>query len=183
MIWQGEGRGQRSEVPLSQNTIMQLMPCGDSIAAGTADPAFGLIAADGEKQVWQEGVTTDMRGKNATPSRCPPMASASASAWGLAESSPSCSISPPSASATRRNPHRALRRPEPLASPSRIGRTSYAELNGKPIALKDHESSRALAIAPDASRFVLGTDYLLRAYRADGDELWQKAVPEHRLVA
>ena len=37
--------------------------------------------------------------------------------------------------------------------------------------------SRALAIAPDASRFVLGTEWRLRAYRADGGELWQKPVP------
>jgi hypothetical protein len=36
---------------------------------------------------------------------------------------------------------------------------------------------RALAIAPDASRFVLGTEWYLRAYRADGGELWQKPVP------
>ena len=42
---------------------MQLLPCGAGIAAGAADPAFGLIAADGGKRVWQEGVTADMRGK------------------------------------------------------------------------------------------------------------------------
>ena len=63
MIWQDEGRGKRSQAPLSQNTIMQLLPCGDGIAAGAADPAFGLIAADGGKRVWQEGVTADMRDK------------------------------------------------------------------------------------------------------------------------
>ena len=34
VIWQDEGRGQRSEAPLAQNTIMQLLPCGDGIAAG-----------------------------------------------------------------------------------------------------------------------------------------------------
>ena len=37
--------------------------------------------------------------------------------------------------------------------------------------------SRALAIAPDASRFVLRTDWSLRAYRADGGELWRKPIP------
>ena len=50
------------------------------------------------------------------------------------------------------------------------------KLNGRPIALEDYERSRALAIAPDASRFVLGTEWLLRAYRADGGELWKKAI-------
>ena len=52
-----------AEAALSQNTVMQLLPCGDGIAAGAQDPAFGLIAADGGKRVWQEGVTADMRNK------------------------------------------------------------------------------------------------------------------------
>ena len=63
LIWQDEGRGQRSEAQLARNTIVQLLPCGNGIAAGTGDPAFGLIAANGTKRVWQEGVTADMRGK------------------------------------------------------------------------------------------------------------------------
>ena len=62
-IWQDEGRGKRAEAPLAQSTIIQLLPCGAGLAAGTTDPAFGLIAADGGKRVWQEGVTADMRGK------------------------------------------------------------------------------------------------------------------------
>ena len=63
MIWQDEGRGKRAEVPLAQDSVMQLLPCGAGIAAGAGDPAFGLIAADGGKRVWQEGVTADMRDK------------------------------------------------------------------------------------------------------------------------
>ena len=38
--------------------------------------------------------------------------------------------------------------------------------------------SRALAIAPDAFRFVLDTEWYLRAYRADGGELWKKPIPD-----
>ena len=33
-IWQDEGRGKRAEAPLSQDSIMQLLPCGAGIAAG-----------------------------------------------------------------------------------------------------------------------------------------------------
>ncbi len=55
--------------------------------------------------------------------------------------------------------------------------TKAPKLNGDPIALRDLRNSRSLAIAPDASRFVLGTDWSLRAYRANGSELWQKPVP------
>ena len=46
------------------------------------------------------------------------------------------------------------------------------KLDGKPIALKDHERSRSLAIAPDASRFVLGTEW----YAARLSRRWQQAV-------
>ena len=63
VFWQDEGRGKRAEAPLAQNTVQQLLPCSAGIAAGAADPAFGLIAADGAKRVWQEGVTADMRDK------------------------------------------------------------------------------------------------------------------------
>ena len=47
MIWQGEGRGKRTQAPQSKDTLMQLLPCGNGIAAGAQDPAFGLIAASG----------------------------------------------------------------------------------------------------------------------------------------
>ena len=63
IIWGEEGRGERSEAPISLTTITQLLPCSGGIAVGAADPAFGLIEANGQKQVWQEGVTGDMRDK------------------------------------------------------------------------------------------------------------------------
>ena len=123
MIWQDEGRGKRAEAPLSQSTIMQLLPCGAGIAAGAADPAFGLIAADGGKRVWQEGVTADMRDKKRDAFASRRTAGACASAWGRARKSRCCSILPPSGSPMRRKRRPASRRPKPLASPSAIGRT------------------------------------------------------------
>ena len=32
VIWQEEGRGPRSQAPLAQNTVMQLLLCGDGVA-------------------------------------------------------------------------------------------------------------------------------------------------------
>ncbi|QKO21142.1 PDZ domain-containing protein [Rhodoferax sp. BAB1] len=46
------------------------------------------------------------------------------------------------------------------------------KFNGKPLALARGESSRALAIAPDTSRFVLGTDSGLRMFDRNGQQLW-----------
>jgi hypothetical protein len=50
--------------------------------------------------------------------------------------------------------------------------TATPKLNGRPLTLASGEQSRALAIAPDASRFVLGTDSGLRLFDRNGQQLW-----------
>jgi len=50
-------------------------------------------------------------------------------------------------------------------------------LSGTPIRLEQYEKARALAIAPDRERFVLGADWSLRGYDRDGKEVWQR--PTH----
>lgn len=50
-------------------------------------------------------------------------------------------------------------------------------LAGKPLPLQPYEISRALAIAPDGQRFVLGTDWTLRAFDRDGRPIWQQPAP------
>ena len=157
---------------------MQLLPCGAGIAAGAGDPAFGLIAADGGKRVWQEGVTADMRGKKRDAFAI--AADGRSVRFGLGQGAEDPVLFDLAAFRLAGAPQTAgaSRSPEPPASQSAIGRTTTApKLNGKPIALEAYELSRALAIAPDASRFVLGTEWRLRAYRADGGELWQKPIP------
>ena len=158
MIWQDEGRGKRAEAPLSRDTIMQLLPCGAGIAAGAADPAFGLIAADGGKRVWQEGVTADMRDKKrdafaiAADGRSVRFGLGQAAedpvlfdlaAFRLADAPQTAGFAPPKTSGL---------------AVSDWENSTAPKLNGKPIALEDYEISLALAIAPDASRFVLGTE-------------------------
>ena len=51
------------------------------------------------------------------------------------------------------------------------------KLNGKVIPLKPYERSRALAIAPAGALFALGTNYSLRTYRANGEDLWRMLSP------
>jgi WD40 repeat protein len=50
-------------------------------------------------------------------------------------------------------------------------------LGGKPIELDRYETSESLAIHPDGSRFVLGTDWYLRAIDAKGQRLWRRDAP------
>ena len=175
VIWQREGRGKRTQAPLSQNTIMQLLPCGEDIAAGTADPAFGLIAADGSKRVWLEGVTADMReAYNAFRLT----ADGKTVSFGLQEfgkTSVSFDL------ATFRLSEAKGEGLPPKTSGVRVTdwkQGTAPKLNGKPIAIQEDETSRSLAITPDASRFVLGTEWGLSAYRANGDQIWNKTAPD-----
>jgi hypothetical protein len=48
------------------------------------------------------------------------------------------------------------------------------KLNGKPIVLGKHERAYSLAISPDKTRFVLGTNFRLLAYDRAGSPAWEK---------
>jgi hypothetical protein len=50
-------------------------------------------------------------------------------------------------------------------------------LDGRPIELIPYERSRSLAVHLDGKRFVLGTEWYLRALDAKGKPLWQRPVP------
>jgi hypothetical protein len=50
-------------------------------------------------------------------------------------------------------------------------------LDGRPLALDPYETSRSLGIHPDGRRFVLGADWTLRAFAADGTPLWTRPTP------
>jgi Caspase domain/WD domain, G-beta repeat len=51
-------------------------------------------------------------------------------------------------------------------------------LEGKPIELDAGEPSQSLSVHPDGKRFVLGTEWSLRAFDAQGGSLWRRQVPE-----
>ncbi|MCX7965895.1 MAG: caspase family protein, partial [Syntrophorhabdaceae bacterium] len=53
----------------------------------------------------------------------------------------------------------------------------HPKLNGKDIELDKYERSRALAILPDESGFLLGTDWSLRLYDRRGSLKWRIPVP------
>jgi outer membrane protein assembly factor BamB len=55
--------------------------------------------------------------------------------------------------------------------------SDHPKLDGKPIELETLEISRSLAIHPDAHRFVLGAEWSLRAFDAEGKQLWLRPVP------
>ena len=62
-MWEDEGRGSWRDLPLAQHSIKQILPCRDTLAVSTSDPAFGLVSLDGKKRNWQDAAAPDMHGK------------------------------------------------------------------------------------------------------------------------
>ncbi len=55
--------------------------------------------------------------------------------------------------------------------------TYEPKLNGKALSLKQYETSRSLAIAPDKSKFLLGTSWNLYLFDTNGKQIWRADVP------
>jgi WD40 repeat protein len=176
-IWDKEGYGKGRNVSLTHQTIMQLLPCGEAMAVGAADPAFGLISTAGEKQVWQQSYTAELDsklGENFTLS-----GDGGKVRFGLASGGkipvlfdlvdgrltddlkPSRGLFAPDTKSLKLTDWKDKRKPK---------------LGAKPLdrAFQPFETSRSVAISPDRHSFVLGTDWWLRAYTSEGEELWTK---------
>src|SRR3984893_5437077 len=57
-------------------------------------------------------------------------------------------------------------------------KSDHPTLDGKPHKLDELAASQSLAIHPDAHRFVLGADWSLYAFDAEGKERWKHAAPD-----
>ena len=177
-IWDKEGRGKGRDVPVARNTIMALLPCRDKIAVGAQDPAFGLIALDGKKLVWQQSASPDMRGKlrsNFTVS-----SDGSKVRFGLGIGNESPVLFDLAAGRLTDQPQPAADLAEPDTTSLQLTdwmNNTAPKLDGKPLGLEEHETARSVVIAPGADRFVLGTEWWIRAYDKSGKELWRKLGP------
>jgi WD40 repeat protein len=178
-IWDEVGRGKGLDVAVADNTIMQLAPCRDAIAIGSQDPAFGLISESGSKLVWREADKPDMRDKlraNFTVST-----DGSKVRFGLGYGGDQPVLFDLVEGRLIDQPQAVTRLFAPDSNSLKVADwedTLVPKLNGKQIVLKPYETSRSVAIAPDANSFVLGTEWYLRAYRKDGEKLWEKPAPE-----
>jgi len=186
-IWDEGGRGRWRDAPIAQHAIRQILPCHDALAISTADPSFGIVSLAGDKRVWQEGATPDMRGKEGK--------------YPFASYQPGLAVS---ADGSRVRFGLGYGSDDPflfdVGSGERFDLLRYfsglsgpdisslrlmdwlheytPKLDGHPLDLDAYETAHAVAVAPGADRFVLATDWSLRAFDKDGKELWRQAGPE-----
>jgi len=178
-VWDRAGEGPAREIEGPDNTILHLLPCGDAIAFGAADPAFGLIGPDGSRRLWREAVQVDMREKRAQDFTVSD--DGLRLRFGLKRRSGEPVLFDLAAEHLRDAPEALpdLRAADTDSLPVTDWQNNYhPKLDGKPIGkLSNNENVRSLAIAPDKQSFILGTEFRLRTYDKGGKQLGQQGVP------
>ena len=172
------GRGQGADIGVSRTTILDIQRCGEGFVFATAEPSFGLLSPQGVATELQGPRTADMRGKVGAAFAI--SRDASSVRFGLGEGEKSPVVFDLAAASVKDSPSF----PSGFA-PTQVGgvsltdwRNSYTpKFNGVNLALDSYEQSRAVAIQPDASGFVIGADFSVRAFDAKGNERWKHAGP------
>jgi hypothetical protein len=177
LIWDREGRGQRQEQLAAITTIMQVLPCGNGFALGAADPLFALLDQDGKPRLSKSGVSVDMRNKHGDAFQVSPDGRQVRFGLGLGNDTPVL-LDLARASLTDGESATNLAVPKITGLAATDWQNNLApKLDGKALKIDQYERSRALAITPDATRFVLGAGFSIRAFNAKGEEQWHKPMP------
>jgi hypothetical protein len=172
------GKRNGDPLPLSDDAILNLQLCGDSVAVAAADPAFGVVDSDGRVATWKSGVAPDMRDKVGDAFSIAP--DAKQVRFGLGDRGDDPVLFDLGQATVTSTPNAVPEFSQPVIEGLSVAdwkNNYHPKLADKPIAFEQYETSRSLAIRPDHKGFALGTEYLLRAYDADGKELWEQAGP------
>ena len=174
-----KGRQLRADIAAADNTLMDVRPCGDGFVFAAGDPAFGRISAAGRSTTLQGPRTSDMRDKLSDAFAL--AADAATVRFGLGDRGQAPVVFDLAAATLADAPER----PNHLASARVDGLPVTDWMNndapkfaGRTIALEPHETSRALAVRPDAAGFALGTEWYVRVFDAQGQPRWQTPGPD-----
>lgn len=172
-----DGHRLGQDLAVSNGTVFDIAACGDGFAYATADPRFGLIAADGGVNVLQTPPTLDLRDKlrdNFTVSEDGTSVRFGAAYGGrdpivfdLMAGNLTASPNPPAGFTGADVTGLPVADWEDKTRPT---------LGGRPISLEPYETSRSVAVRPDRAGFVLGSEWNLRGLDARGKELWVRPV-------
>ena len=165
------------DVPVSNNTIMDFVALPDGrMLFGAADPAWGILGADGQVQWQRAGVLADFRGQG---DQLRVSADGRRVRFGYLQLGKDARVFD-LASGTLGPDDPGLPAARTEAPGLKIEQWKNSDdpmLNGKPLKLQPYEMSRSLAISPDGSRFALGAEWSLRLFDREGAEVWNKPVP------
>ena len=179
VAWADRGRGARRLLTSgATNTIMSLLPLpGGALLVAAQDPHVALLQAEGTVGWAAPSPLFDARGQKRT---------LAVSADGmLVDFGYESGGKAPARFDLRQLKLLPARPADGLTAPPRQAGlaldgwddTYQPTLNGAALPLEQYERSRSLALHPDTRRFVLGTEWSLRAYEATGTQRWRREVP------
>jgi len=172
-FWSNGGRGSYRDIHATDNTILQILPLRNGgIVFGSATPSFGVFDGSGKRTVYVGPSIADYRlnTDGFLLSRDGNMVQFGYEYGG--KSPARFSIAERSLDTT---PVGTGGLNAPIVEGLAItdwNSTRDPKLNGKSLPVVTHEMSRSLAIAPDGSGFLLGTEWHLYYFTPDGKVQW-----------
>jgi WD40 repeat protein len=183
-VWRDSGRGEFRDFPVARNTIMNLQPLPDGrLLYCAADPAWGILdPSTGATQLGAPPIG-DFRDNLATFQISDDARKVAFAFQQFGKEPATFDLS----QRLLRSGNTGEKAPTGLHAARTEGLritdwefTKVPKLGGKPLKLKFQapwERSICLAIAPDASSFVLGGDLFLRSISARGAPRWETTAP------
>jgi WD40 repeat protein len=176
--WTNAGLGPSMNYSVARSTIADIVALKDGgIVFGAADPALGVLAANGERTVFRGQASIDYAGNRfflSSDGAVVQFTYWKDGRWTDARftlPTRSFEVNP----APNRELEPALEKAQDL-SVTDWNNTFNPKLNGRSLPKQEHERSRTLAIAPDEQMFVLGTQFGLRCFDRLGNERWRALV-------
>jgi WD40 repeat protein len=166
------------DINVSENTVLSIAPCGDGVAFGAYDPAFGLVRANGTATTLGRARIADMRTK--VGDAFVVSADGTRVRFGLDPGAKTPVLFDLTAASF--GPSAVMSRDLAVPLVDGLGITDWKintapRLRGKPILLERYERSLSLAGVPDGSGFVVGADWNLRRFEPNGAQRWHVPSP------
>ena len=176
--WSDAGRGPAQDIPVATDTIrgLRALPGGELIF-GSADPAWGVLDGSGQRIRFVAAPNADFR-NNIDGLRVARDAGTVRFAYRQGRDPARFDVDGGLSLGEETSiPLSQARFEAPGLAVTEWHNSQTPKLNGKPLELRHLEIARALAITPDASHFLIGADWSLHLFDAEGKESWQVTTP------
>ena len=175
LIWEEAGRGARSVLPVgATDTVCDLKTLADGgLLVGSAGPFLTRLDYALKPVFALKSPLADFRGLTSALGL-----SADGLAIDFAYEYPRTALAGFSAAERSLSAARGFKAPDRTSMDVKDWEDRYnPSLDGKSLVLESYEMSRSLAIAPDKQSFLLGSEWKLRRFSAEGQVLWAAATP------
>lgn len=181
-VWANGGRGAHRDIAVvASDIILHILPLRDGgIIYGAGDPAFGVLDAGGKHVLFTSSAIVDFRWLQQGFLLSPDGAVLGFAYERFGKSLARFSLAEHRLDTAPAAGGVSWRPPATEADGLRVTDwldTFEPKLNGARLKLEPYERSRSLAIAADASHFLLGTNYCIRLFDRSGAEWWNVSAP------